>query len=124
MDPSFCIILPHSEAKESRIYERKDFPRFFRTWKTYVHYENDVVMGMPTDKTRSRKVVATIRFGFDEDPETFLNDIRVDMAAIEDIRLFYKRVQAWHTKKDVMLFYGPTSPPTQTICDEVIELLA
>ena len=26
MDPSFCIILPHSDAKESRIYERKDFP--------------------------------------------------------------------------------------------------
>ena len=124
MDPSFCIILPHSDAKESRIYERKDFPKFFRTWKTYVHYENDVVMGMPTDKTRSRKVVATIRFGFDEDPESFLNDIRVDMAAIEDVRLYYKKVQAWHTKKDFMLFYGPTSPPMQIICDEVLELLA
>ena len=47
-------------------------------------------MGMTTDKKRSRKVVANFRFGFDEEPESFLNDVRVDKAAIKDVRLFYK----------------------------------
>ena len=70
-------------------------------------------MSMTTYKSKKRNVVGSFQFGFDEEPESFLNNARVDMAAIEGVHLYYKQVQAWHTCRDFMFFMGPLHRPCQ-----------
>ena len=45
-----------------------------------------------------------------------------DIAQVENISIWYKNVQAWDTKKDLMLLYSPTSVPMEVIADEVRNL--
>ena len=68
-------------------------------------------MGMSTLYGKSHKVVDSICLGFDEELESFLNNGRVDMVRIEKVKIFYRHLQAWHTCRDVKLFYVPTTPP-------------
>ena len=68
-------------------------------------------MGMSTLYGKSHKVVDSICLGFDEELESFLNNGRVDMVRIENVKIFYRHIKAWHTCRDVKLFYVPTTPP-------------
>ena len=58
MNESFCIILLDDTGYDMN--NQGDFPEHFRTWKTFLKFENEVLMGMLTPSDRSRKLVCSI----------------------------------------------------------------
>ena len=77
---------------------------------------------MPIPADKGRKIVSSECMGFDEDPKEFLQESMVDLARVDNLRIWYKNIQAWDTRKDLMLLYCPTSLPMDVLADEVMEL--
>jgi len=73
-----------------------------------MHFEWAGCMGMPISADKGQKIVSSVRMGFDEDPKEFLQESMIDLARVENISIWYKHVQVWGTRKDLMLLYSPT----------------
>ena len=76
-------------------------------------------MDKPTISDRQRMVDCTIRMGFREDPETFLDKAQMDLLVIKALQLPFKGIREWHTHQDIMLMYTYNNPPTEAISSEV-----
>ena len=68
-------------------------------------------------------MVCSMSMGFKEDPKTFLNKAMVQLAKVESLKIHYKNIQAWDTRRDLMMLYCPAQPSTDVIIDEVRQML-
>ena len=102
-----CII--HPTKDDTRLYSREDFPEFFKVWTQFASFESTYVLSMPAPADKSRKVVSTLRFGFNEPVEDFVRDAQVDMAMVDNVQVFYKKIQEWATMRDLYLMWSAAS---------------
>ena len=102
-----CII--HPTKDDTRLYSREDFPEFFKVWTQFASFESTYVLSMPAPADKSRKIVCTLRFGFNEPVEEFVRDAQVDMATVENVQVFYKKIQEWATMRDLYLMWSAAS---------------
>lgn len=102
-----CII--HPTKDDTLLYSREDFPEFFKVWTQFASFESTYVLSMPAPADKSRKIVCTLRFGFNEPVEEFVRDAQVDMATVDNAQVFYKKIQEWATMRDLYLMWSAAS---------------
>ena len=90
-DGSGCLLLP--DRDETRIYNRFHLPKMFCSGVIFCKFSYPDIMGNPNVADRGRREYCTVRMVFSEDPETFLNEAKVDLSQIEALQLSIKGIQ-------------------------------
>ena len=88
-------------------------------WGPWMIHNNKNSFNILTPTDKPRKPVSHFMLGFSREPEEFLGVFRTDMNRSNtdrhEIQFEYKRFQAWHTNRRLVLLNPPTKIPMASI---------